>query len=71
MSIICKISRRRFLALTGVSASGMVLMGSVTGSALAGVLDMPQGGTLNLFVSLNADSVVEIIAHRSAMGTGI
>ena len=43
MSTICKISRGRFLALTGVSASGMVLMGSVTGSALAGVLDMPQG----------------------------
>ena len=43
MSTICKISRRRFLALTGVSASSMVLMGSVTGSALAGVLDMPQG----------------------------
>ena len=71
MSTICKISRRRFLALTGVSASGMVLMGSVAGSALAGVLDTPQGSTLNLFVSVNADGVVEIIAHRSEMGTGI
>ena len=30
-----------------------------------------SGGTLNLFVSVNADGVVEIIAHRSAMGTGI
>ena len=71
MSTICKISRRRFLALTGISASGMVLMGSLPGSALAGVLDMPQGGTLNLFVSVKADGVVEIIAHRSEMGTGI
>jgi isoquinoline 1-oxidoreductase beta subunit len=71
VSTIRKISRRRFLALTGVSASGMVLMGSLPGSALAGVLDMPQGGMLNLFVSVKADGVVEIIAHRSEMGTGI
>lgn len=32
---------------------------------------MPQGNTLNLFVSVKADGIVEIIAHRSEMGTGI
>lgn len=71
MSTVQKISRRRFLALTGVSASGLVLMGSIPGSVLAGVLDSPQGDSLNLFVSINADGTVEIIAHRSEMGTGI
>ena len=71
MSTIHKISRRRFLALTGISGSGMVLMGSLPGSALAGMMDSPQGGTMNLFVSVKADGVVEIIAHRSEMGTGI
>ncbi|MCB1701093.1 MAG: xanthine dehydrogenase family protein molybdopterin-binding subunit [Pseudomonadales bacterium] len=71
MSMIRKISRRRFLELTGLSASGMVLMGSLPGSALAGVLDMQQGAMLNLFVSVKADGLVEIIAHRSEMGTGI
>ena len=71
MSTISKISRRRFLALTGCSASGMVLMGVLPGTALAGVLDAPRGSSLNLFVSVNTDGLVEIIAHRSEMGTGI
>ena len=71
MSSIRKISRRQFLSLTGLSTTGLILMGSVPGSALAGVLDEPAGGELNLFVSIRADGTVEIIAHRSEMGTGI
>jgi isoquinoline 1-oxidoreductase subunit beta len=69
MTTIRKISRRRFLALTGVSCSGLILMG--TQKAAGGVLDAATGGSLNLFVSITTDGTVEIIAHRSEMGTGI
>ncbi|GHD08770.1 xanthine dehydrogenase [Halioglobus japonicus] len=71
MDSIRKISRRRFLALTGLTSSGIVLMGSLPATALAGVLDEPAGQSLNLFVSVQGDGTVEIIAHRSEMGTGI
>lgn len=71
MNTIHKISRRRFLELTGITSTGMVLMSSLPGSALASVLDRPEGDALNLFVSVKSDDTVEIIAHRSEMGTGI
>ncbi|QFU75203.1 xanthine dehydrogenase family protein molybdopterin-binding subunit [Halioglobus maricola] len=71
MNNIQTITRRRFLELTGLASSGVVLMGSLTGTALASVLDEPAGKPLNLFVSIGTDGVVEIIAHRSEMGTGI
>ena len=70
MSAVKKISRRRFLQLTGVSAAGVVLMGTVPGSTLAGILEENQGLPLNLFVSITEDGTVEIIAHRSEMGQG-
>jgi isoquinoline 1-oxidoreductase beta subunit len=72
MNRLSKLSRRRFLELTGISASGLILS-SVTqvSSTLAGVLEQADGGELNLFVSVRTDGVVEIIAHRSEMGTGI
>ena len=72
MKVISKISRRAFLALSGYSASGLLLSGSLPGSAvLAGVLNEESGDPLNLFVSIQADGQVDIIAHRSEMGTGI
>ncbi len=71
MNTITTLSRRRFLALTGVASSGLVLMGSIPGTVLASVLDEAEGAPLNLFVSLKTDGTVEIIAHRSEMGTGI
>ncbi|HEY7775540.1 MAG TPA: molybdopterin cofactor-binding domain-containing protein, partial [Kineobactrum sp.] len=72
MNSISKLSRRRFLQLTGVSASGLVLGGILpVGGSLAGVLDRPAGNELNIFVSVTPEGTVEIIAHRSEMGTGI
>jgi isoquinoline 1-oxidoreductase beta subunit len=72
MKAISKISRRKFLALSGYSASGLLLSGSLPGyGVLAGVLDEESGGSLNVFVSIQADGQVDIIAHRSEMGTGI
>src|SRR5690554_2535310 len=73
MSPVQLISRRRFLALTGISAGALVLGASLVGSrpGLAGVLDTAQGQSLNLFVTLSEEGAVDIIAHRSEMGTGI
>ncbi|TXS95244.1 xanthine dehydrogenase family protein molybdopterin-binding subunit [Parahaliea maris] len=72
MTGVVQLSRRRFLALTGVSASGLLLGGVVPGDALAAVPAAgAEGLRLNLFVSLEEDGAVEIIAHRSEMGTGI
>ncbi len=72
MSTLTRVSRRRFLQLTGLTATGLVL-GAVMprNRALAGILDEAAGAQLNLFVSVTADGSVEIIAHRSEMGTGI
>lgn len=72
MSRLVQLSRRRFLALTGISASGLLLGGTVIpeGRAASAAAEA-QGLRLNLFVSLGEDGAVEIIAHRSEMGTGI
>ncbi len=72
MSTIEKISRRRLLQLTGISAGGLVLAGLVPAlSGMTNILDSADGQTLNIFVSVRSDGRVEIIAHRSEMGTGI
>ncbi len=72
MSGVEKISRRKFLEITGLSTGGLVLGGLVAGShAVGGVLDEAGGSSLNIFVSVQASGQVDIIAHRSEMGTGI
>lgn len=69
---IQKLSRRRFLQMTGVTGTGLLLTGTLSSEhALADVLDTPAGARLNVFVSVGQDGSVEIIAHRSEMGTGI
>jgi len=72
MSSLVRLSRRRFLELTGI-ASGGLLLGAMLPAGAHGmdVLAAPSGVRLNLFVSLREDGAVEIIAHRSEMGTGI
>lgn len=72
MNSLTRLSRRRFLELTGVSATGLLLGAAISGESRAmDVLATPAGERLNLFVSLREDGAVEIIAHRSEMGTGI
>ena len=72
MSTFSIVSRRRFLQLTGLAASGLVLGAVVPRNvALAGILEQAEGAQLNVFVSVATDGIVEIIAHRSEMGTGI
>jgi len=72
MNSVEKISRRRFLELTGISTGGLLLGGLISGSnTVASVLDEAVGNQLTIFVSVQSSGLVEIIAHRSEMGTGI
>ncbi|GHD27128.1 xanthine dehydrogenase family protein molybdopterin-binding subunit [Halioglobus pacificus] len=71
MTVLEKISRRDFLKATGVSSSGLLIGAALPTTLRADVLQRPSGDALNLFVSLREDGTVEIIAHRSEMGTGI
>lgn len=71
MKSIVKLSRRQFLQRTGISSAGLLLGTSIPGKALGAVLDTAAGSQLNLFVSIDESGLVEIIAHRSEMGTGI
>ena len=72
MSKIVVASRRGFLG--GLfSAGALILAGKVTPSfgALAEADTAPAAWKPNVFVGLNPDGSVIIVAHRSEMGTGI
>ena len=72
MTSVKKLSRREFFQFTGKSGAALALMASLpVSSGRADVLNEAQGLSLNLFVSMDLDGQVEIIAHRSEMGTGI
>ncbi|MEH6583154.1 MAG: molybdopterin cofactor-binding domain-containing protein [Halioglobus sp.] len=72
MSVINSLSRRQFLELAGVSTTGLLLSASLSGmDAQAARLDDSSAYSLNLFVSVQKNGAVEVIAHRSEMGTGI
>lgn len=73
MSEISKATRRGFLS--GIfSAGALILAGEVTPSyleAAEGELPPATVWKPNVFVGLNVDGSVVIVAHRSEMGTGI
>lgn len=68
---LCTLSRRHFLA--GTAAGSLLLMGK--GSATPAFADPNrvdvESFAPDLFVSINTDGRVDILAHRSEMGTGI
>src|SRR5882762_8485016 len=66
-SIIQKIDRRTFLKASGMSATGIIL-GVQFGCSSAE--DMTPF-TPNVYLTINGDGSIVIIAHRSEMGTGI
>ena len=72
-SKIFKVSRRDFLKTTSMSMSGLLLGISFSctdaSKKLAGNPDYVFSP--NLFISLNGNGDVTLIAHRSEMGTGI
>lgn len=69
-SIVRKIDRRDFLKASGLSVSGLILGLQVSCSPKesknSGVAFSP-----NVYLTINGDGSVTIIAHRSEMGTGI
>ena len=71
MSTIQNISRRSFLKNIGLTSGGLIIAGQFslfaneTGSVLAGSFNP------NLFVELNADGSLIIVASRSEMGNGV
>jgi len=72
-SRIFKVSRRDFLKSTSISVSGLLLglnfSCSDTSKKLAGNPDFTFSS--GLFINLNGNGDVTLIAHRSEMGTGI
>ena len=72
-STIFKVSRRDFLKSTSMSMSGLLLgisfSCSDTSKKLTGNPDYIFSP--NLFITLNGNGDVTLIAHRSEMGTGI
>ncbi|MDU0355171.1 molybdopterin cofactor-binding domain-containing protein [Paraglaciecola aquimarina] len=70
---IQNVSRRSFLKQTGVMSTGFVL--GVTVPLSQPILAADKTGSdhheFNLFVSIDQDSTVDIICHRSEMGQGI
>jgi isoquinoline 1-oxidoreductase beta subunit len=72
-SRIFKVSRRDFLKSTSMSMSGLVLGISFSCSDKSKVLTGNPEYTFspNLFISLNGNGDVTLVAHRSEMGTGI
>ncbi len=66
-SAIKKIDRRTFLKATGISATGIVLglQWACTPSEPAAIFSP------NVYLTLNSDGSVVIVAHRQEMGTGI
>lgn len=66
-SIIKKIDRRTFLKATGITATGIVLgLQYACSPAKANVPFSP-----NVYLTINSDSSILIVAHRQEMGTGI
>jgi len=66
-SIIQKIDRRTFLKATGLTASGVIL-------GLQWACSPPASNvpfSPNVYITINGDGSVLIVAHRQEMGTGI
>ncbi len=72
-SKIFKVSRRDFLKSTSMTVSGLLLGVTFSCSETAKKLTGNPDFTFspNLFISLNGNGDVTLIAHRSEMGTGI
>jgi isoquinoline 1-oxidoreductase beta subunit len=67
-SVIQKLDRRDFLRLSGLSLSGIII-GIQMGCSDKG--DPNARFSPNVYLTINGDGSVIIIAHRSEMGTGI
>lgn len=66
-SIIQKIDRRSFLKATGITATGIVL--GLQWACSPSKSNVPFSP--NVYITINGDGSVTIVAHRQEMGTGI
>lgn len=64
------VSRRDFLKLSGVASTGLVLGVAVPTQMVWAKADNDTN-QFNLFVSIEKDSTVNIVCHRSEMGQGV
>jgi len=74
MNAVEKVTRRDFLAQAGLGAGALVLGCHVSAGGLGGALfaqPAPARFEPNLWVAIEADGTVVIVAHRSEMGQGI
>ncbi len=75
---IVNVSRRDFLKKAGISGGGLVLGIAIptasafaSGKGQAWMESTTTDKTLNVFIQINPDNIIKIIAHRSEMGQGI
>jgi isoquinoline 1-oxidoreductase beta subunit len=69
-----KVTRRDFLAQTGLGAGALVLGCHVSAGGMGGLLFAQEGTAAfepNQWIAIDSDGTVVIIAHRSEMGQGI
>ncbi|MEQ8530466.1 MAG: hypothetical protein RIB86_01330, partial [Imperialibacter sp.] len=69
-SIIKKVDRRSFLKISGISATGIII-GMQMGCSPSKKKDSGIPFSPNVYLTVNSDGTVTIVAHRSEMGTGI
>jgi isoquinoline 1-oxidoreductase subunit beta len=69
-SILKKVDRRSFLKISGISATGIII-GMQIGCSPSKKKDSGIPFSPNVYLTVNSDGTVTIVAHRSEMGTGI
>jgi len=69
-TIIRKIDRRTFLKASGMSVTGIILGMQFSWSASASGVDETSFSP-NVYLTVNGDGSIVVMAHRSEMGTGI
>ncbi len=69
-SIIKKVDRRSFLKISGLSATGIIL-GMQVACSPSKKRDSGIAFSPNVYLTVNSDGSINIVAHRSEMGTGI
>ena len=71
MTVIQNVSRREFLAVLGLTGSGLVLGVSASHASSAAAEAAPAAFAPNVFLTIDPAGLVTIVCHRSEMGQGV